>query len=303
MVRFLLVHTDDPHYRSTGYGEAWTRALQERGCDVEMLGHVPAAWATDGVPAYDLAISHVLVEEVVAYAPTLKLASALEATGTPLLNPVQAIVASSDKLLTHAIWASHGVPQPATWDIEALDDWPGRAGEPLVLKPSHCDGARHIGLVRSLDEAREIVAGWREDEARGCERRGPALLQEWVEEPACVRIFASPHECSLAYEKHRDPGDLVTSGTVYPRVYEPPREMAELAQRMVAALGGGLMGVDVLIAQDDRLLALEANGPFGFDVTDPEQGRFVARVAVETAERAAGGRLAPTPTLRRLATR
>jgi glutathione synthase/RimK-type ligase-like ATP-grasp enzyme len=59
--------------------------------------------------------------------------------------------------------------------------------------------------------------------------------------------------------------------------------MAELAQAMVASLGGGLMGVDVLVAQDGRLLALEANAPFGFDVTDPDQGRWVARAALAAA--------------------
>jgi glutathione synthase/RimK-type ligase-like ATP-grasp enzyme len=59
--------------------------------------------------------------------------------------------------------------------------------------------------------------------------------------------------------------------------------MAELAQAMVAGLGGGLMGVDVLVARDGRLLALEANAPFGFDVTDPEQGRWVARAALARA--------------------
>ena len=302
-MRILIVHSEDPDYRAMGYADAWRTALEERGCEVDVLGHLPPAWATDGVPRYDLAISHVLVEEVVAYAPTLKLASALEACGTPLLNPVQAVVASSDKLLTHAVWASHGVPQPATWDLDAVDAWPGRKGAPLVLKPSYCDGARHIGLALSLDEARAQVAEWRADEAAGGERRGPALLQEWVEDPACVRLFASPYECSLAYEKHRDPGDLVTHGTVYPRVYEPPREMAALAQRMVASLGGGLMGVDILICGDGRMLALEANGPFGFDVTDPEQGRFVARVAVETAEQASGRRSAPGIDLVTFATR
>jgi hypothetical protein len=46
----------------------------------------------------------------------------------------------------------------------------------------------------------------------------------------------------------------------------------------------------VLIAPDGRLLALEANAPFGFDVTDPEQGRWVARAALAAAERAAAER-------------
>jgi hypothetical protein len=52
--------------------------------------------------------------------------------------------------------------------------------------------------------------------------------------------------------------------------------MAEFARRMVAAVGGGLMGVDVLTDAGGRHWALEANAPFGFDITDPGQRRFVA---------------------------
>jgi CheY-like chemotaxis protein len=137
-----------------------------------------------------------------------------------------------------------------------------------------------------LEAARRIEAAWREDEAAGGERRGPALLQEWIEEPACVRLFATPHEVSRAYEKDRRPGALVTHGTVYPRIYDPPADLAALARRAVAALGGGLMGLDVLIGRDGRHYALEANAPFGFDITDPAQGAFVARAAIAIAGRA-----------------
>ena len=154
-----------------------------------------------------------------------------------------------------------------------------------MLKPSLCDGARNIALVSSLAEARAIERAWRRDEAAGGERRGAAVLQDWVQEPRCVRLYATPERTSAAYEKSREPGALVTHGTVYPRVYAPPPAMASLARRMVAALGGGLMGVDILVDRDGRHLALEANGPFGFDVTDPEQGRFVASEALRGAAR------------------
>ena len=283
-MRVLLLVTDAPWYEPTGYAEAWTRALEEQGAEVDRLAALPSAWAVDGPPAYDLVVGHVLVEEVAAFAPTLQAAAALEAAGRRLLNPVSALLASSDKLVTAAVWAAAGLPQPRTHDLAGVDRWPD-PGRPMVLKPAFCDGARHIGLVRDLDEARAVEAAWRADEAAGGERRGAALLQEWVEEPACVRLFATPDAVSLAYVKGRRPGELVTSGTVYPRVHEAPPAMAELAQAMVATLGGGLMGVDVLVARDGRLLALEANAPFGFDVTDPEQGRWVARAALARAAR------------------
>ena len=278
-----LLMTDAPWYAGTGYAEAWTAALQGEGAAVSRLTGLEPRWAAAGPPAYDLVVGHVLVEEVAAFAPTLQAAGVLEAAGVPLLNPVASLLVSSDKLATAAVWAGAGLPQPATWDLAALDAWP--APGPLVLKPALCDGARHIALVSSLDEAAAVVRGWRADEAAGGERRGTALLQEWVREPACVRLFATPDDVSLAYEKGRRPGELVTSGTVYPRVHAPPPEMADLARAMVATLGGGLMGVDVLVDAAGRCLALEANAPFGFDVTDPGQGRWVARAALSRAAR------------------
>jgi glutathione synthase/RimK-type ligase-like ATP-grasp enzyme len=288
-VRILLVYTDSPHYQGAGYREAWIAALEREGATVEVLAATPAAWGRTGPPPgrWDLVIPHVLVEEVVAFSPTLRLAALLEAAGVPLLNPVGAILASSDKLTTHALWAAHGLPQPRVWPLDGLPVWPA-LDRPLVLKPSYGDGARHIVLVESLEAARETEAAWRVDEAAGGERRGPALLQEWIEEPACVRLFATPHAVSRAYEKSRRPGALVTCGTVYPRIYDPPPELAALARRAVAALGGGLMGLDVLIGRDGRHHVLEANAPFGFDVTDPAQGAFVARAAIATAEGAPG---------------
>jgi [lysine-biosynthesis-protein LysW]--L-2-aminoadipate ligase len=102
-----------------------------------------------------------------------------------------------------------------------------------------------------------------------------------------VRLFATPSRVSKAYEKSRAAGHVVTHGTVYPRVYDAPPAMAQLAMDMVATLGGGLMGVDVLVDAAGRHLALEANAPFGFDVTDFEQGRFVARAALDHARRRA----------------
>ena len=288
-MRVALVHTDDPHYLETGYADAWTRALGEQGAEVERVSGLAAAWGADGPPVarWDLAITHVLVEEVVACAPTLRVAALLEACGVPVLNATAALVASSDKLATHAAWAAAGLAQPRTWALECLEGrWPVEAARPLILKPAFCDGARHIGLVGSLEEAAEVVAGWRADEARGGEVRGAALLQEWIEEPKVVRLFATPERVSLAYEKSRAEGQVVTHGTVYPHVYEPPAAMAELARRMVGTLGGGLMGVDVLVDAEGRNWALEANAPFGFDVTDPGQGRWVARAALDHARRA-----------------
>jgi glutathione synthase/RimK-type ligase-like ATP-grasp enzyme len=278
-VRVLLLYTDAPWYRGTGYDEAWRAALEAEGATVEQLPRVPERWYRDGPPAaeLDLVIAHVLAEEVVGNGETLRAAALLEAAGAPMLNPVAALVASADKLATHAVWAAAGLPQPPAWALDRLPAWPA-PGRELVVKPNWGDGARGIATARSLEEA------------RGHAGTDEALLQERVDEPDVIRIFATPHAASRAYEKHREPGALVTHGTTYPREYDPPATLADLARRMVATLGGGLMGVDVLRDAAGTLWALEANGPFGFDVTDPAQGRWVARAALAQAGRRARGR-------------
>ncbi len=274
----ILLYTDAAFYAGQGYDEAWREALAAEGARVTQLPRIPAAWYADGPPAreIDLVIAHVLAEEVLACGETLRAAALLEQAGVPLLNPVAALVGSADKLATHARWAGAGVPQPRSWPLAALDTWPVE-GE-LVVKPNWGDGARDISAAGSLEEAR-AAAGAAE-----------ALVQERIVEPEVARLFATPRRCSQAYWKAREPGALVTHGTVYPRQEEPAAELAALAQRMVATLGGGLMGVDVLRDEAGALWALEANAPFGFDVTDAEQGRWVARAALDHAARAAARR-------------
>lgn len=278
-MRVLLLYTDAPWYAGAGYDRAWRTALEAEGAQVEQLARAPERWYRDGAPAaeLDLVIAHVLAEEVQGNGETLRAAALLEAAGAPLLNPVAALVASADKLATHAVWAATGVPQPRTWALDRVPAWPA-PGRELVVKPNWGDGARGIATARSLGEARAHAG------------RDEALLQEHVEEPDVIRIFATPDSTSPAYEKDRAPGALVTHGTTYPRAYEPGPDLAGLARRMVATLGGGLMGVDVLRDARGGLWALEANGPFGFDVTDPAQGRWVARAALAQAERRARGR-------------
>ncbi len=278
-MRVLLLYTDAPWYAGTGYDGAWRTALEAEGASVEQLARVPERWHREGPPAaeLDLVVAHVLAEEVVANGETLRAAALLETAGVPLLNPVAALVASADKLATHAVWAAAGLPQPRTWAVEGLPAWP-LPGQELVVKPTWGDGARGIATARTLEEARERAGG------------EEVLLQERVDEPDVIRIFATPDQVSRAYEKHREPGALLTYGTTYPREYDAPADLAGLARRMVATLGGGLMGVDVLRDAAGRLWALEANAPFGFDVTDPAQGRWVARAALAHAERRARGR-------------
>ncbi len=85
-MRVALIYTDEPFYTGAGYDRAWAEALSAFGAAVDLVPSIPTA----SPPAWDLAIAHVLVEEVVAYAPTFRAAALLEASGVPAASSAAA---------------------------------------------------------------------------------------------------------------------------------------------------------------------------------------------------------------------
>src|SRR5919199_2500575 len=167
--KVLLLYPDAPFYRGTGYDRVWREALEVEGCEVHVEGALARVAGPAAPPAgsWDLVIPHVLIEEVTSFAPTLRAAALLEAQGAPLLNSVRSILLSSDKRLTHALWAAEGLPQPDTRALEELERWPGAAGRPLVLKPALGEAGRDAQLVRTLEAARAGERRWRRDARPG----------------------------------------------------------------------------------------------------------------------------------------
>ena len=284
-MRIALVITDVDFYEDTRYAATLVDALRAEGAEVDRFARVPPAWLEHGPPAgrHDLAVAHVLVEEVVALGETMRVAGLLEAAGVPLVNPV----GRPRRLLRQAA------------DARGVGGGRAAAAADLATSTTSTPGRRPDGRWCSSRRwaTAPATSRWSATSSRPPRSRPPGastrrravtvagagVLQEVVEEPRVLRAYATPTRTSLVYEKHRQEGGILSHGTTYARSYDAPPELAELTQRMVATLGGGLMGVDVLVDRDGRHLALEANAPFGFDVTDPEQGRWVARAVVDLA--------------------
>jgi glutathione synthase/RimK-type ligase-like ATP-grasp enzyme len=172
---------------------------------------------------------------------------ALEAAGVPCVNSSLSLMLARNKFLTACRFAAQGLPQPKTALLS--EDEPGFPG-PYIVKPVFGALSRGIAVCESLD------AAWVH-----AMRQGPCVIQEYLEDAYVLRVFASPKRALAVRDKRED------SGTVY---YAPARapyaaEQAAcaLACQMVGAVGGELMGVDVLV-HEDELYALEVNGGFGF---------------------------------------
>jgi len=245
-------------------------ALQARGFDVARTALSACAFDT-GVPsglaipgfsgllpdaAFVRAISAGTLEQITF---RLGILHALSASGIRVWNPARVVERCVDKSTATFLFKRAGVPHPETHVVEtnehAREILARQPGVTLVAKPLF--GSQGNGLVKVIKPG-DLPAS----DALG----GVYYLQEFV--PRLSRPDG-------AFEDHRllvSAGRVVAGMTRRSRDWignigqgatathlEPDEAMAELAVRAAVAVGADLAGVDIIRAEDGRLLVLEIN--------------------------------------------
>jgi ribosomal protein S6--L-glutamate ligase len=198
----------------------------------------------------------------------------LAAAGTPVVNPPRALEIAIDKYLTLALLAEAGLPVPRTLVVQDAASAAlarARLGGDCVIKPLF--GSRGRGLVR-------VAAGDASDLTTGT--GGVVYIQEFVPHLGWdVRVLVVG-ERLFGMRRHAAPGEWRTNLALGGRA-EPlalPEEWATLARRAANAVGAPLAGVDLLPADDGRVLILEVNAVPGWrgleSVVGPEVAEAVA---------------------------
>jgi len=208
----------------------------------------------------------------------------LRTSGIHVLNPRAALLASHDKLATAAALYGARVPHPRTVHVAPWLPVP-ELEAPLVLKPRF--GSWGKDVVR-CDDAAAIEATLDELRSRAWFRATGAIAQKLVTPRGydlrlvvaggrligAVRRVAAPFEwrTNVALGARREP-------------VAPPDEACEIALAAAAAVGGDLVGVDLLPADAGTWVVLEVNGAVDFNaVYAPGIDIFgLARAALEAA--------------------
>ena len=175
------------------------------------------------------------------------------AAGTPVINPPRSLEVAIDKYLTLARLAAAGLPVPRTRVAQtaaAAEQLRNELGGSFVLKPLFGSGGK--GLVR-LEPGQSIPA----EQVPG----GVIYLQEFVSHPGWdVRVLVVGGRL-FAIRRRAAAGEwrtnLALGGQAEP--FKLPADWGDLARRVATAVGGSLVGVDLLPAEDGRLFVLEAN--------------------------------------------
>jgi [lysine-biosynthesis-protein LysW]---L-2-aminoadipate ligase len=187
----------------------------------------------------------------------------LEDVGIRLLNPTAALLSSHDKLATALLLHRAGIPHPATAHVD-LGGNRASLDPPIVVKPRFGSWGRDVHLCRTRAQLSRRLQSLRN--RRWFQRHG-ALLQEFVP-PAGrdLRLIVAGHHVVGAVERIAAPGEWRTNVARGARRQPviPPLEACDLAVRAAAAVGGDLVGVDLLPRPDGRYVLLEVNGAVEF---------------------------------------
>lgn len=268
--------------RATAASELLVGAFRERGVRAELVSPVRLC---ERVRAGDVALGRLDVR------PTLdgvedgvwELRRAARA-GTLLLNPASSLVACHDKLQTALRLDRVGVPHPATSHV-AWDAPPPDVEYPIVLKPRFGSWGRDVWVC---DSRRELGRCLRHLRGRAWFRSQGVLVQALIPPAGFdLRVVVAGGQVVGAIERVSAPGEWRTNIALggRRRRAEPSPEACVLATHAAAAVGGDLVGVDLIPLADGGHVVLEVNGAVEFTREYSLAGRDVFGAAASILAR------------------
>ncbi|ADI14514.1 lysine biosynthesis protein LysX [Truepera radiovictrix] len=237
-------------------------AFERAGVPVEKL-YAPSL-ACDfshlaALPRFD-----VVVERCVSQTRGLAVSRIFSALGARVLNPPEVIEVCGDKLATNAALARAGVPTPRTgvaFDTETALALAEDFGYPVVLKPTVGSWGR---MVSKLSDRDALEAVLEHKETLGGPQHKVFYLQEFVRKPGRdIRAFVVGGEVVAAIYRTSEHWVTNTARGAVATNCPLTSELQDVALAAAAAVGGGVVAVD-LLESERGLLVVEVNHTMEF---------------------------------------
>ncbi|MFC4987106.1 lysine biosynthesis protein LysX [Saliphagus infecundisoli] len=260
--------------------------LRDRGHDVTKIDvrkqRFNLAEAPEAFAELDIVVDRCLATSRSLYATRF-----CEAYGVPVVNSHDTAEVCSDKVKNSLALEAAGVPTPNTdvaFTTEAALESIEAFGYPCVLKPVIGSWGRLMAKIDSRDAAEAIL----EHKATlGHYEHKVFYVQEFVEKPGRdVRVLAIDGEPIAAMARSSDHWLTNAAKGAETDSFELDARAEELVAEASAAVGGGLLGVDLMEAGDDYTVH-EVNHTVEFKALDGAVEEDVAGRVVDWLEETA----------------
>ena len=261
--------------------EKWIfAALEQRGVDFERLDDRQIHFDVDNPAPWQQ--FDAMLERSISYARGLYALKTLNAWGIPTVNTAAVAEACGDKIATANALSAANVPQPSTViaftpdsAIEAIE----KLGYPVVLKPVVGSWGRLLAKINDRDAAEAILE---HKSVLGNYQHSIFYFQEFIEKPGRdIRVLMVGDKPITAI--YRKSAHWITNtarggeGEVCPIT----PELEEICVNATAAVGGGVLAVDIIEHPEKGLLVNEINHTLEFHTAQPTSGVDIAGVIID----------------------
>ncbi|WP_226022432.1 lysine biosynthesis protein LysX [Halomicrobium salinisoli] len=215
----------------------------------------------------------VVVDRCLATSRSVYATKFVDAYGIPVVNGPETAEICSDKVKNSLALVDHGVPTPNTEvaftkdaAMEAIEDF----GYPCVLKPVVGSWGRLMAKIDSRSAAEAILE---HKETLGHYEHKVFYVQEFVDKPGRdIRVVALDGEPVAAMVRESDHWLTNAAKGAETDTFELDDRALELVEKASDAVGGGLLGVDLMEVGVDE------------DADDPEPEDYTVHEVNHTVE-------------------
>lgn len=239
-------------------------ALRDRGHEVTKLDVRETSFSLDEPPA-TVAACDVVLDRCLATSRSRYATRFLEHYDVPVVNDAETAAVCADKVETSLALAAERIPTPKTsvaFTTDAALAAVERFGYPCVLKPVVGSWGRLMAKLESRAAAEAVL----EHKATlGHYEHSVFYVQQFVEKPGRdIRVLVAGGEPLAAMTRSSDHWITNAAAGAETQPFELDDEIEQLANAASDAVGGGLLGVD-LMETSDGYTVHEVNHTVEFD--------------------------------------
>ncbi len=224
--------------------------LRERGHDVEKVDVRKQRFGV-GDPPEALVSCDVVLDRCMATSRSKYATTFCESYGIPVVNSARTADVCADKAKTSVKLEAAGVPTPATtvaFDVDSAMEAIEEFGYPCVIKPVVGSWGRLLAKIESESAAEAILE---HKKTLGHYEHSVFYVQEFVEKPGRdLRVLTVDGEPVAAMARSSEHWLTNAAKGAETTEFELDEEVRALAREASEAVGGGLLGVDIMETGD-----------------------------------------------------
>jgi len=240
--------------------------IQQKGFDATLVDGKSLTFDTES-SKIDPRFGDIVLQRVISYNRGLHLTYCLEHMGLPVVNSFSVSEICGNKLITSLILKKNNVPTPKTtfaFSTDSARECMKKLGYPLVVKPIIGSWGRGIYQIKDQSMA-EMMLDSRQENDNSFSRI--YYFQELVDRPSRdIRCIVIGDQIVASVYRYSSENEWRTNVAVGGRTEVAPltSELQEIVLKASNAVGGGILGVDLMEDSKRGYLVHEVNNTVEF---------------------------------------